>query len=281
MTWQRIGDVEPTSLTDVRLQLHWAAQAAAGVGRSLLTKQPDFSHESFEWSPSHQGLVEGIVEGPPAFRSGIRFRDLTLLLIDGGDGSAVIDEFPMSGRSLTEGYDFYQKRCSSLLGRDVTIDRSTEEMPAHPVGSGARFLVSDPALLGEVGRYYTDADQLLAELSSTEKGAGEVRCWPHHFDIATLITVSGSDEEARTIGVGMSPGDSTIGEPYWYVTPWPSGMPDSLPLLSHGRWNREGWFGALLRASEIAGHGSEAQRATISRFLAEATLHCRSLLVES
>ena len=42
--------------------------------------------------------------------------------------------------------------------------------------------------------------------------ASEVRCWPHHFDIATLIEVVGATgaEPAHTIGAGMGPGDQYV-----------------------------------------------------------------------
>ena len=37
-------------LWNARLQLHWAAQAVAGVGRTLLAQRPDDSQTSFTWS---------------------------------------------------------------------------------------------------------------------------------------------------------------------------------------------------------------------------------------
>ena len=99
---------------------------------------------------------------------------------------------------------------------------------------------------------YGGADFLLRELESAASGASEVRCWPHHFDLATLITLSGSGEEARTVGVGLSPGDDSYREPYYYVTPWPYPRGRLLPELPAGRWHTEGWVGAILRGSDLA-----------------------------
>ena len=45
-----------------------------------------------------------------------------------------------------------------------------------------------------------------------------VRCWPHHFDIATLLTIA----PGQTIGVGLEPGDGYYDEPYWYVNQYPA-----------------------------------------------------------
>ena len=49
--------------------------------------------------------------------------------------------------------------------------------------------------------------------------ATPVRCWPHHFDIATLLNIG--QENLQSIGIGLSPGDSNNREPYFYVTMWP------------------------------------------------------------
>jgi hypothetical protein len=37
--WETLGAVDPRELTDARLQLHWAAQAAAAVGKQFVPHQ--------------------------------------------------------------------------------------------------------------------------------------------------------------------------------------------------------------------------------------------------
>lgn len=37
--WEALGAVDPRELTDARLHLHWAAQAAAGVGKQLVLRR--------------------------------------------------------------------------------------------------------------------------------------------------------------------------------------------------------------------------------------------------
>src|SRR5258708_5161918 len=209
MSWRRIGGVNPKELWDSRLQLHWAAQAAAGVGRSLLPKQPDFSHESLMWSPEQGAFVQDVVDAPRPFRGGIRVRDMSLLLLDAQ--SSVIDELPMNGRPLSEGYGFFASRAGSLLDREVMIARPPEGMPPHPAADGATFH-ADLRQLEELERHYSDAYEILCATREREMETSAVRCWPHHFDIAMLIMLSGSGEEARTVGIGMAPGDLTIRE---------------------------------------------------------------------
>jgi hypothetical protein len=97
-----------------------------------------------------------------------------------------------------------------------------------------------------------------------------------------LVTLEGgrNSAPARTIGIGMSPGDAVYAEPYWYVTPWP--YPDE-PLLSaldgNGEWHRTGWLGAMLTGSKIAAESSaDGQARLVHAFLGSAVDACRALL---
>lgn len=63
-------------------------------------------------------------------------------------------------------------------------------------------------------------------------GPSPVRCWAHHFDIATYVGLEVGDPElARAVGVGLSPGDASYEQPYFYVNPWPRPDPGALPRL--------------------------------------------------
>lgn len=226
-------------MNDTRLQLHWAAQAAAGVGRTLSTPQPDDSHTAFTWSHELRALVQP--------HSGLRLHDLTLLLLREG---AVIDTFQLTGRTLDDAFHFYEEH----FGR--TLQRPGEGLPDHPAAHGPPF-APDVSDLARFDRLYADAARHLEAFRAAHPGASPVRCWPHHFDIATLVSRGGD----HTIGAGFTPGDAQFPEPYWYVTPWP--YPEdraSFPPLSVGFWNMDGWFGAVLREGE----------GDVARFLEEA-----------
>jgi hypothetical protein len=205
-------------MIDTRLQLHWAAQCAAGVGRTVLPKQADDSHTNFRWS--NGALMQG------DDRSGIRLRDLTLVY-----GA---DEFPLTGRTLDDGFRFFEERVGQTLARPGEANPSD-----HPVAHGAPFS-PNATDLESLSTLYAKADRELQRVHQP------VRCWPHHFDIATLIELA----EGRTIGAGFVPGDAQYPEPYWYVTPYPypEDRASAKPLPS-GFWNREPWFGAVLLES--------------------------------
>jgi hypothetical protein len=279
--WETLGAVDPRKLTDVRLQLHWMAQVAAAVGKQLLAHQPDYSEQSFQWSHGLRALVQDRVEGARPFRSGLRPSPAALLLA--GDGEEVLRELPLDGRTLDEAYDWMRAEVEGLLSR--SLERPLErpgEIPAHPVGGGAPFSFPCANAFAEIGRYFANADRVLRRIADRNPGASPVRCWPHHFDIATLIALDpGADPEtARSIGVGLSPGDGSYDEPYFYVLPWPAPEDRELPeLASGGRWHTAGWTGAVLEASSFTMAGSNgAQAQRVEAFLASAIAASRQLL---
>lgn len=253
MVWIRTGSIDPRMLADARVQLHWAAQAVAGVGATLNAPRADHSHTSFTWSDSHEALLQEPVEGVTC---GLRLHDLTVIVV-----GTTVRELSLRGRTLYEAFAFLE----SQFGK--TLRRPDVDLPDHAVARGATF-DAEAGHLAELARYFGDAAGVLDEIARSESKAGPVRCWPHHFDIAALITLSGHGEEARTMGVGLSPGDGGSPEPYYYVTPWPYPDASRLTELSIGRWNTVGWTGAVLPASSFA--EAERQEELVRAFLREA-----------
>jgi len=276
--WEILGGVDPRSLSEARLQLHWMAQAAAAVGKQLLAHRPDFSEQSFQWSAGLRALVQDAVAGKRPFRAGLRPSPPALLL--GGGGGEILRELPLDGRALEDAYEWMREQVEDLLGRclDQPLERPGE-LPQHPIASGAPCSFAVPEACAEIGRYFANADRLLRQIRERNPEASPVRCWPHHFDIATLIALdAGADpEQARSIGVGLSPGDERFSEPYFYVLPWPAPKNDLPELAGGGWWHTEGWTGAVLEASRFTGAGA-AQARQVGDFLNSAVTACRQLL---
>ena len=271
--WIRLGGVVPDGLLDARLHAHWAVQIAAAAAHSQIQPMPDDSHMSLDWFDRLQSFISE--EIPGGFRVGLRLRDLQLGLMNKqGEDYATLQ---LSGRTLTSGIDWLKQRLAEEAGLDgkPRIERPGYDMPDHETGRGERF-DPDSSALGELARWYANADRALQLCAAREPEASRVRCWPHHFDIATLIDVG----RGRTIGVGMSPGDGSYRQPYFYVAPRPAPTDDFPVLKGGGTWHRQGWTGAVLTGSKLVSNSSaDRQVDCLTDFLDGAISACRKALV--
>ncbi len=274
--WQALGKRDPLALENARLQIHWAAQTIAAAGITLIEHAADDSHTNMEWLGSRRLLAGQVVAGDPSFRVALDPSDLTLLLLELDEDE--IGRLSLNGHTLAQGYDLLSSMILPLIEDDhVELDRPTFELPQHPVAAGEHFSMDDAASFVEVGRWFANADLVLRSVQEETPAASPVRCWPHHFDIATLIEV---DRDAKkSIGVGMTPGDGNYAEPYWYVTPWPYPAADKLPPLETGTWHTDGWIGAVLTGSAVVAAGdARAQHSLSASFVNSAIRHCKDLL---
>lgn len=267
--WKKVGEVSPRDLTRTRLQLHWASQFAAAVGSSLVPAKPDDSHTALTGIPERSLLVTGETETEPPRRLALSLPDLRLIVVN--EELEAMDEFPLDAQTLEYGLDWLRAKLSS---RDIAFP--TYDMPPHAIGDGEAFRreppqgPESPDTFVELTSWFNNASLVLRDLDM-----GEFVCWPHHFDVATLITLDGD----KTIGVGWSPGDSSYDEPYWYVAPWPHPKSPDRPELAAGHWHCEGFVAAVLTGSAITSVDDAAgQRAMVGAFLEEAIAGSRKLL---
>jgi hypothetical protein len=281
-SWQTLGGRTPLSLTDARLQAHYAVQLVSSVGFTYVEPRSDFSHTNMRWDHALGGLVSHPAPGHKPFRAGLRLGDLTLVLLD-SSGMAVAS-LPLDGKTVDDGYEWLSSSISTYTTKPLEkpLFRPDHELPPHDILNGAAWNGEPRADFAELARWYGDADLVLQEFRSRTAGASPVRCWPHHFDIATLITVeAGAEvESSRTVGVGLSPGDSSYAEPYWYVTPWPYPKDPSLHSLpAEGHWHTQGWLGAVLTGSRNVAAGDATEQARrAGEFVEAAVAACQRLL---
>jgi hypothetical protein len=277
-SWARLGAVAPDALLEARLQAHYAAQILAAAGASLIKPLPDDSHTACEWYDRVQALVGG--EIPGGLRAGLRLRDLRLLLLT--KEGIELASTPLVGRTLNDGIAWLAGQLAAQSGVEKPVlKRPGYELPAHALGDGAAFKL-EAAPAAELATWFANADRALQFVAAREPEALQVRCWPHHFDMATPLNLDPfvPREKARSIGVGMSPGDETIRQPYFYVTPWPAPKTEKLPgLPGGGTWQRKGWTGAVLTAAKlVSADSAERQVETLTDFLDSALTACRELL---
>lgn len=270
LPWPPVDVLNPASLVDTRLQVHHAAQLVVALGISLLPPLADDSHTNLEWLPG-RALAGRSIPGDREFRGALRLDPLILLILD--ESGDVLDEYRLGGRTLAQAFRWL---INSVREQGVDASRMTDRkhytIPAHPVAQGAVFQPDENAAR-QLSAWYDGANQALSRVKSARSNTSEVRCWPHHFDLATLITLA----PGRTVGAGLSPGDDSYAEPYYYVTPSPYPA-TPLPPLGLGLWHTTGWVGAVLPGSQLAARNAEDQRATVQAFLDRSIAACEALL---
>lgn len=273
--WKVLGAVAPTSLNDARLQVHYAAQSIAAVAMTFSKPLPDDSHRNMGWLPGLEMLAGHHLPSLGGVRIALRPSDLTLHLLGAAD--EIVGSEPLAGKTLNEAYRLAGELAT--FHTEVTYTpllKPEYELPAHSVGAGQPLRIKSKEPFEELSRWFSDAAMLLSELASATSGASSVRCWPHHFDMATLIALEGD----RSIGVGLSPGDGSYREPYWYVSPHPQPEAPAAPALSNGGvWHTKDWFGAVLTGTTVvAEREAPDQLRRCREFLDSALAASRSLL---
>ena len=275
-----VGAVDPRSLGDARHQAHNVIQWLARIARSYIEPSDDDSHTALEWIDKDDALVTGEIAAGLV----LEFRLSEMVLQFKEYGERVSHPLALEDRSpaMVEAWLLVE-----LLHRGVDRAKLSKDLPYKIVGMMTGDAVDhthEPHedALKELSNWYANAafvlDRIRSENESLKPGPSPVRCWPHHFDIATLVSLEkGNSENARSIGVGLSPGDGHYGEPYFYVTPWP--YPDSkeLPdLPDGGHWHTKDFVGAILPASEIVDRDMKGN--DVAAFLAAAVTAARECL---
>lgn len=240
-----------------RLVAHHAAQLAVAPA-STFAPEPDSAHTALSWSSTLRAFVGARQRGR---QTGLRLADLTLV-VAGPDSQ--LATLPLTGMTRLDAL--------SWLGRqfDEVLTLPEHELPPHEVQTGGRFPAPDEATR-QLASWLEGAADVLEPQRARREGASAVRLWSHHFDVATLVSLG----HGRSVGLGLSPGDGSYDEPYWYVTPWPYPTHQRRGVLRHGRWHSQGWVGAVLTQAEPA-----PARTQVEAFLDEAFEACRELTEE-
>ena len=270
MNWKETGDVERSALADERLQLHYGAYLLASAAHSILPHEDDDSHSNLELNADHMALVTR------SFLSGFTLQlNLVPFEIVVCRGGVVKSSTLLTGQSVDQVLGWIERALGSQ-GLEMSVARRNyPDFPESPLMQSGVFSSAGEAERRELGHWFANAQQLIDTLGSSESAMSAPRIWPHHFDLGALIPVS--EDGSRSIGLGFSPGDAQIPEPYFYCSPYPA--PDAattLPPMPAGEWTREGFTSAILTATEIQASGSQSSCA--QSYLEAAVAGCRVLI---
>ena len=272
--WERVGSIVPTELTEGRLQLHWASQIVASVGRALAKPEAGDSHTSMECIPVPRILAGDSLASSPNLRAALHVPELELRLMRGLSETDPVHS--LIGKTLDEGLEWMTSAIRSATKEEhPALEKPSEyDMPSRSTGEGEPFSGEERQAFAELARWFANAECVLTEAASNYPSATAVRCWPHHFDIGFLVLLEPDEdpETAGSVGVGMSPGDSSYPQPYFYVNPYPRPEdPPEAELAGGGHWHSEGFFGAVLLGEKVTEDDSaEAQGSRERSFIQSA-----------
>lgn len=250
MTNQAMFAVPASELTLARQLSHEAVQWVSRAARANLEARSDDSHSNLGWREDGGAFVSHELDAAKRLQLGFSFASGSLLWL--ADGK-LADSMPL--RSVDE--RAAKAWCDAHLTEAGlrTTDQAEVPYELEPIDYAAFKALAVAGGLATLGGWYSTAqavlDELVSEFATMAVALPTVRCWPHHFDLATLFFLDGGDPEAaRSIGVGLSPGDESYAEPYFYCTPWPTPehRPDAPGLL---HWHTEGFVSLICPASRI------------------------------
>jgi hypothetical protein len=270
--WHKLKGVDWSAMREARLQAHYAVQWLARATRAHGPPRPHDHHTGLGWNDAVAGLTTHPLA--PGAVLGLIIADLTLTLWD-GPGMAGAQAISLQGRRDPEIRQWLGRHLSAKgLDADALDAPSPYQMPEHPIGHGAPYGAAGlaPALAALVA-WLANANHVLEQTRQRIVARGidapPVRCWPHHFDLDSLIPL-GSGTAARTVGVGFSPGDEYYDRPYFYVSCHPPPDVAALPSLPPvGHWHSHHFTAAVAPADRIVAAGD--QQAAAETFLRAAT----------
>jgi hypothetical protein len=242
-------------LREARLQAHYAAQWLGRAGGAFIPPRPDYSHTSMNWIDPLNAFSTNALKGETRFS--LIIPDLSFLFLDMGAERTSL--FSLNGRTDKDVRQWLGGELAASGMQVEKLDRvAPYEIPAHAIGEGDAYSVFGIGdQLSELAVWFSEANSALGKIQQAMIGrslaASPVRCWPHHFDLATLISLDqGAGEHGRSVNAGLSPGDAYYDEPYYYVTPCPHPDAAALPPLPKlGHWHTRDFTAAIAPASQI------------------------------
>ncbi len=241
--------LDNSSIAETRDALHSYARVLGGWLKALRLPRKHWWHASLR--PSVTGLTTGAVRASADFE--LELDLLSSRLVVRCDATETSE--PLLGRSAADLAAWIDKVLRDYgvgsTQRPGAEFRSEVEYP----GYAKAVAISMHGALASVAAALEDVRAGIREETSP------IQVWPHHFDLS-MIWLPGpkipgedpSNEEYadKQMNFGFVFGDSSINEPYLYVTGYP--LPANLPAVElppRTFWQTDGFEGAVLHYADL------------------------------
>lgn len=275
--WKKLTNVSKKDLYDVRIMIHQAVQLPAITGRCLNNEDPSDITAALTWLNDKNAFASRFWNGNK-HRSVLNISQIKLSIVN--KENATVAEFILIKKNFEETLNWLKEQASALgYDKNKITKKLPYQIPHYKYADNQPFQEFNENLLSEFQNLYANANHVL-NIVKSEYNSSDVLCWPHHFDIATTITVEENSDssKSKSISLGMSPGDDSYNQPYFYVYPWP--YPEdknNLPEIPVGSWHTENWFGMVLTLNDITST-KEDQFGIVSKFTTSSINAAKKLL---
>jgi hypothetical protein len=215
--WQPLSLAYSQEMADTFRLVHQACQFIALTSKSVFPPHFDDSHTSFHWDYSSNCFVSEWMHFERTFRLDVDPIELRINLVNYGGGE--LASIKMVGRTRKE---VYAQLRQILTAAGTKVERFATDMhydlPMHSVFKGGKYLIIRKELNQEIGKYYSNAFLLLNFLKGVFPSSGEIRCWPHHFDMTfnNTVLIPGTENDL-IFTFGFSPSDGILEKPFFYM----------------------------------------------------------------
>ncbi len=250
--WERTNKIRTTKkgLIKTREELHQAVQLVAAVARSYLPESEEDSHASLQWDKEKAMLLGKEIEGGDKLRAGLNLKKFTIHIFNVNTNQSFAVKCRNKSYKILAG-SIVKYLAKNNFDTDKFSLEFPYKIPKYKTAKGKKFSGKHRAVLKELSNHFQNAAFILEEYKNMYESASEVKCWPHHFDIATSIVLQKKKAEKSYLGLGFSPGDQHLKTPYYYVNLWPVPSYNNLPKLPAGSWYSDDWFGAVLPSNSF------------------------------
>jgi hypothetical protein len=254
--WSALGRPAPTALTKARNLAHHAVQWSSKAARANLAELPDDSHSSLEWDVEREALFcKPLQTVGGNVRVGVRLAGLALIILKGDN---ILDTFELAGRRDSMVGVWLDSALRALSLKPASGVKLPYAIPTHAVARGLPYSFSgESEAFDELSRWFAAGTEVLGDFKATTASAyadtSPIVCWPHHFDLAMVVSFEASAAQIpRSIGIGVSPGDEFYPQPYVYISPSPQLNIAELPELPPpGHWHTQDFVGAVASGEAI------------------------------
>lgn len=249
MTQRQYPTLEPDAIAETRDALHAYSRVMGGWLKSARARRKHWWHASLR--PSLTGLTTGVVRAARDFELELDLIASQLHVRTAGN----LASEDLTGQSAADLAAFIDSTLTTA-GIDASL------APGDDVRGAAEFASYEKAEAVNLHHALASVAAAMERFRATiREETSPIQLWPHHFDLSMLWLpgpkIAGqdpADEEYsdKQMNFGFVFGDSSIAEPYFYVTAYP--LPDALPdteLPAGTEWKSGGFSGAVLLYKDL------------------------------